>query len=284
MNPKLLRLNYLYRLSTGFLRVLPDVIIVGAQKGGTTSLYNYLIQHNAIHPANLDYSYLSKEIHYFSLYPFKSKQWYKSHFPFQLSKFFKKNVLNNEFISLEATPYYMYHPLAAKRIKKTIPKAKIIILLRDPVERAISHYYHNVSAGREPLEMMKAFTQYQNMVAAEHKKLMAKRNYSNIEHGFKSYLERGIYLPQIKSYHHVFGRKQVKIIHSHNLFNQPNDILKQVFEFIGISNMTVNNKKVYNQSLADKDVSDEALHFLSEYYKPHNQKLFEYLDQTFDWK
>mgnify|MGYP006439820863 CR=1 FL=1 len=131
-------------------RVLPNFIIVGAQKAGTTSLFRYLTSHPQIKAP-----FKTKEIHFFDgglesedNYK-KGLKWYKSHFPLK-SKMYNK-------LTYEASPLYLFHPCAPKRIKKDIPDVKIIILLRNPVERSISHYFHELRKGRERLTVDEAF-------------------------------------------------------------------------------------------------------------------------------
>ena len=101
------------RLFSGNFRVLPDFIIIGVQKSGTTSLYNYLIQHPNIYPA------ITKQPHYFDANFDKELTWYKSHFPTNFSKFFQK-----KFRTGEASTDYINHPLVAKRMKKILPDVK----------------------------------------------------------------------------------------------------------------------------------------------------------------
>lgn len=122
------------RVLTSFLRKYPDFIIIGVQKGGTTSLYKYLELHSLICPS------LTKEVHFFNdRYNKKPLIWYKAFMPISLSK--KQKVY-------EATPSYIFHPEVADRIYKRFPKIKILIILRNPIERAYSHYQMNIRGGR----------------------------------------------------------------------------------------------------------------------------------------
>jgi len=113
---------------------------VGAQKAGTSSLYSYMVQHPQVLPA------ARKEIHYFDRHYDKGLRWYRRHFPLRAR-------LSSERLSGEASPYYLFHPHAPRRIAETLPDARILMLLRNPANRAISHYFHEARVGREKLPL-----------------------------------------------------------------------------------------------------------------------------------
>src|SRR5437868_6286833 len=119
-----------YRATTNWMRLVPDFIIIGAQKGGTTSLYNYLITHPGIAPIYV------KEPHFFDTSFSKGLVWYRSHFPTRLEKYYAQHFHKLDFITGEASPYYLFHPLAPERVAKTLPHVKLILVLRNPVDRA----------------------------------------------------------------------------------------------------------------------------------------------------
>ena len=127
-----------FRLITSPLRSLPDFVIIGAMKSGTTSLYDFLIKHPAIAPA------AKKEVMYFSTwYKYKlGKLWYRSNFPTNLSRsaFYKKTT--QRLLSGEASPPYLFYPMVPGRMKGVLPDVKLIVILRNPVDRAYSHYHH----------------------------------------------------------------------------------------------------------------------------------------------
>ncbi len=126
--------SWIYRRLTSGSRRLPDFIILGAQRAGTSSLYYYLSQHPQILPA------VRKELHFFDDHYRRGLGWYRSQFPTRGAR---------GTITGEATPYYLSHPHAPARIQRLLPQARLIVLLRNPVERAISHYFFEVSHQRE---------------------------------------------------------------------------------------------------------------------------------------
>ena len=157
VNPVSLRNFFL--ASTGNLRTLPDFLIVGVAKSGTTSMYNYLIEHPTIHPINIEKEYrypLKKEVRFFDRYYNLGTRWYKAHFPLKFSKFVQKNLKKNSFLTGESTPAYFHNPLVPKRVKQLLPKVKLIFLLRNPIERAFSHYKHNKKLNFENLTFEEA--------------------------------------------------------------------------------------------------------------------------------
>ena len=116
------------------LRMLPDFVIIGAQKSGTSSLYDFVVQHPAILPA------AKKELHYFSLGYKKGEYWYRLRFPIRASQ---------KLLSGEASPIYLFYPMVPGRMKKLLPDVKLIVILRNPVDRAYSHYHDTKRKKRE---------------------------------------------------------------------------------------------------------------------------------------
>src|SRR5207248_4207503 len=125
----------LLRRPTARLRATPDFLVVGAQRSGTTSLFRYLAAHPAVGAP------VRKEIQYFTLHYQRGDGWYRTHFP----------MTGRQRVTFEATPYYLFHPAAPQRAASSVPHAKVIVLLRDPVSRTFSHWQHNASRGLEHL-------------------------------------------------------------------------------------------------------------------------------------
>ena len=151
--------------------ILPGFLGIGTQKGGTTSLQKLLCADQRIFlPA-------CKEVHYFTLHHQQPVQWYSDHF---------KSASKEQFCG-EITPYYLFHPDAAKRIKKLLPKVLLIVLLRDPVERTISQYFHAIRHGFETLEL-------EDALKVEKERIATGNLYSHQKH---SYLSRSYYLEQL---------------------------------------------------------------------------------------
>jgi hypothetical protein len=168
---------------------LPDFIIIGAQRCGTTSLYNYLTQHPLILSA------LRKEVHYFDNNFHKGVSWYQAFFPLiSLRNGYAKILsIDNSHLTGEATPYYLFHPLTPKRIAGLLPQVKLIVILRNPVDRAYSHFLHATRMGFETLSFKEAIAREAERVAAEEARLLDDQSYYSFEHQRFSYIHRGIY-------------------------------------------------------------------------------------------
>src|SRR5437763_1646364 len=125
------------RHMTAPVRLLPDFIILGAQRAGTTSLYEYIVDHPQVGAAS------KKEVHFFDRHYTEGVNWYRAHFPPAVRRQRFENRTGKRFLTGEASPYYLAHPMVPERIAAVAPDARFLILLRNPIDRALSHYYHN---------------------------------------------------------------------------------------------------------------------------------------------
>ena len=241
-----------YCQATSSLRRYPDFIIIGAQKSGTTSLYHYLAQHPEI-LVNI------KEVHYFDNNFHKGNKWYLSNFPITLRYFRRKGA-----IAGEATPYYICHPHAPWRIKELLPHIRLIAVLRNPVDRAISHYFHEVKKGRETLPIMEALEKEEERCGQEWQTMIADPSYNSTQFQRFSYKRRGIYVDQLRRYWECFSREQLCIVNSDDMFRDPQEVLRKIFHFLGIDQRCrIPDLKVRNANTAKKNVPPEVSEYLS---------------------
>lgn len=246
----------------------PDFLIVGAQKAGTTSLYNCLKQHPAVLPAR------KKEIHYFSQFYRKGLPWYLEHFPKR----------ENHQLSGEASPFYLFHPQSARRIAETYPDIKIIIILRDPVERAISHYDQQYRRGHEKLPMLQAFEEEAKRIAKGWEKLLRDEKTSASKLQQCSYLKRGEYLAQLQRYESYFPAAQIYLMESRDFFDHPLPSLRKLYEFLLIDPDFVAGDLWPRKPGHYNNIDTTALEYLRAYYCPHNEALYTHLGKRFDWQ
>jgi len=242
---------------------LPDFIIIGTQKGGTTSLFYYLYQHPEL---NLSYK---KEIYFFNLYFEKGLSWYKSHFPLRI----------NSKITGEATPSYLFHPKAARRAKSILPDVKLIVLLRNPIDRAYSGYAMGLRRNTEPLNTFEATIKREFEAL---RKQNATEEYTQEKHNLY-YLERGKYYSQLSWWLKHFQREQFLFIKSENFFQNPESELIRVYKYLGISTILPDDLSKRNVGKYDK-VSSETVTKLDHYFKEENQKLIDLLGEEFSWE
>jgi len=199
------------------LRMQPDFIIVGAQKAGTSSLFTYLVQHPAIAAP------LRKEIHYFDLNAERPYSWYKAHFPLH-------KALDR--ITGEASPYYLFHPLVPDRIVKRLPNAKIIIMLRNPIDRAVSHYWHSRRHGYETLAPHDAFASEEARLGTAFE-VVKSGGYSS-SHQHHSYAARSCYSRQVSIYIDKFPTANLKVIAMEDLVCDPGQVVADTITFLGL--------------------------------------------------
>jgi hypothetical protein len=253
---------------TGRVGNLPNFIIIGAQRSGTTSLYNYLIQHPLVAPV------LLKEVHFFDLNFDRGLLWYLAHFP---------RLSIKSMITGEASPYYLFHPLVPHRVAQILPNVKLIAVLRNPVDRAFSHYKHERSQGLEPLLWEDAIRKESERIAGEEDKLTQNPAYYSFNHRHYSYLARGRYAEQLRRWLEVFPLEQFLILQSENIFVDPSKALNQCCEFLGIPNVRLEVYKKRNVSAKFTKDNMKNREVLVHYFRPYNQQLFELLGKEFDW-
>lgn len=253
---------------------MPDFIIIGAQKSGTSSLYNYLSQHpDIIHP-------ITKEVHYFDggLDPKvdnyqKGEAWYRAHFPLQ-------SKLNYTFKTFEASPLYLYNPLTPRRISGLLPDIKIIVLLRNPTDRAISHYFHEVRGGKEKLPIWDALQVEEERLGP----IIEKQDYKNnifIHHSYKS---RGLYHDQLVRYFKYFPRENILILNSEKFFKNTNETLKCIYRFVGIDqDFNLNDSTPRNVGKNKVSADPKVYDYLNDYFRNNNQKLYNLINQNYGW-
>lgn len=271
-----------YRTITSSIRLLPDFIIIGAQRGGTTSLYAYLSQHPQIAPAAL------KEIHFFDNNFRKGVAWYRTQFPSLIEKSIAKNIGNQNFITGEASPYYLFHPHVPERVVEVVPDARLIVLLRNPVDRAYSHYFHEVELGHEKLSFEEALAQEEARTHEECARIAADPQYRSYNHQHYTYLSRGIYANQLQRWLNLFPREQLLVIKSEDFYADPDGIFQQTLAFLDVRAMGQKPSqwyKPYNHSTYEQaKMSPHVRKRLTVYFEPHNDRLYKLLERDFGWE
>lgn len=275
-----------YRVMTNQLRALPDFLIIGGERCGTSSLYYYLTEYPGIMPAS------TKETHFFDENFAKGLAWYRAQFPFSAYKLYIKNVLNKEFLTGEGTPYYLLYPHAPKRTFELLPHVKLIALLRNPADRAYSKYWIELMAGFETWSFEDAIKGEQERLAGEREKMLQDENYYSHSYRHFSYLTRGIYIDQLQNWMQYYPREQMLILKSEDLYNNPGAVVKQALEFLGVTDVKLDkeyknyrrpSKKGYRNKSIPPNLDPALRNSLVEYFKPHNARLYEFLDVNFGW-
>jgi hypothetical protein len=261
---------------TARARVLPDFVIIGAQKCGTSSLYAYLTQHPNVMPA------LEKEVHYFDSNYDKGIAWYKAHFVTSAYRAVQSFRTGQKTITGEASPYYLIYPHAPARLRAVLPAAKLIVLLRNPVDRAYSHYQHQVARGRESLSFEDALRAEQKRLDGEYERMMRDEHYTSFAHAHYSYLLRGIYADQLALWFEVFPREQFLVLSAESLFADASVAVKQTLAYLELPYREIDVSQKRNaRSYSSMNASTRRL--LVDYFRPHNARLYELLNDSFEW-
>lgn len=253
---------------------LPDFVIIGGKKCGTTFLYHLLSRHPHVAPAT------EKEVHYFDTRFDRGDDWYRSHFPAPVHKEGRKVVTG------EASPFYLYHPHAARRAAATVPRAKLIALLRDPVDRAYSDYHHKARRGHEPLTFEQAIEAEEDRLRGEKEKILADEGYRGRNFRAFSYLSRSIYVDQLKAWREFFDADQMLILKSEDMFEDTPATLKRVADFLDLPTWETDvptTPETRNEGGYSAPISPSTRERLRDYFEPHNQRLYEYLGTDFGW-
>ena len=257
---------------TGPIRSLPDFIIIGTARSGTTSLYYDICQHPCVLPAAYD------ELGYFDSNFHLGLNWYRSLFPTLFSKWLVKQ--KKQFaITGEDTPFYIWDPIVAKRILKILPKIKLIVLLRNPVDRAYSNYHLGVRSGTENLS-------FEDAIKLEIKRLeeINEESKSSIEKYAirRSYLAKGFYADQLKIWFEIFNSNQLLIISTEDLKSNPQKVINKIYNFLEIPD---NHKLIpeKQKKAVYPEMKKETREFLIDFYKKNNTELFNLIGQKFDW-
>lgn len=273
------------RLTTSSVRSLPDFIIIGGMKCASTSLWYYLKQHPNVLTAN------KKEVNFFdsNLNYSKGINWYRSHFP--VSKNFLSAINLNKLIIGEATPSYVFCPRALRRIAEILPDAKLIVLLRNPVDRAYSHYRHLVRSGRESLSFEEAIKK--EIKIKNQLEIVKDKSVRNYEHVTYSYLQRGIYVDQLKLWFSFFSKSQLLILKTEDLASNPSKSYKKVLNFLELPHWEPQQYEKLNSDSGKNPKKSSCAEFLVmnevtraklvDFFEPYNQSLYEYLETNFAW-
>lgn len=263
--------------ATARLRTQPDFIVIGAQRCGTTSLFRALMSHpDIVRPTT------SKGVNYFDLNYFRGRAWYLAHFPTAQMLDWKSSGRSRPAV-FEASGYYFYHPFAVERLAKDLPDAKLVVMLRDPVERAYSAYQHELARGFEWETFGDALALESERLVGELDRMRRDPGYESFTHRHHSYLRRGHYAEQLERVFAHVPREQVHVMMSEDFFRDPAAEFGALVDFLGLDQSTAARFDRYNaQPRGDMDpVIRDRLRLA---YQPHDDKLAALLDRPLGWR
>ena len=269
-----------YGIATARWRVLPDFLIVGTKRGGTTSLWNWLDAHPQVLSMFPRARGLKSTEYFFNRRP-ASESWYRSHFH---TRTYRAMVSRKRgpVVNGEASPYYMYGPHVPRQMAAEVPDAKLVVLLRDPVDRAFSHYQERFQQGVETLDFAEALAREEERIADDRQRALADPGHYAEAMDFCGYRDRGVYLPQLQRLHAAYPAEQVLVLRSEDLYAAPQDAFDQTCDFLGIERHQMDHPRRHNE-IKRLPMDESVRSGLEEFYRPHNEALEAYLDRSFGW-
>lgn len=270
----------LYALATAGQRVVPDYFVVGTKRGGTTSLWNWLDAHPQVLSMFPRVRGL-KSPEFFFDEGARGERWYRSHFHTRTYRSIHTRLRGGA-VNGEASPYYMYGPHIPRQLARSAPEARIIVLLRNPVERAYSHFWERTGRGVETLSFAEALAAEERRTARARLRVEADPSCYEPAYDYFSYRHRGIYLPQLQRIHDSFPAEQVLLLRSEDLYADPQAAFDSTCEFLGISHHLIGSPSRHNEIRRDP-MDPQVRQQLAEFYAPHNAELEAYLGRRLGW-
>jgi hypothetical protein len=270
--------------------MLPNFLIIGAQRAGTTTLFAHVSRHPEVEPPRVEGRsvYSRKELHFFDENYWRGTNWYRGFFPLIVSQV-AAGLRRRGLACGEATPYYLFHPEVPKRVAETIPDVRLIALLRDPVERAYSHYQHELKLGMEHLS-------FEEAVEAETERLAdLDEALANVQpektedgrrihhhHFHRAYISRSLYADQLERWLAFFPREQLLVLRSEDFLSRPDEVFAEVFAYLSVGPWKVPHYRARN--VTSYPEIDPALRTrIERRFSEPNARLSALLGRDFSW-
>ena len=295
LNPYKFTWDRFSRKITSRFRMLPSFLILGGSRSGNTSLFAYLTEHPNIMPGSL------KAFFFFQYFTNNKTSFYRSQFPIK-----RKNL-----ITCDSTSSYFVHPLIPARVHKLLPSAKLIVILRNPVERAYSEFHYTVALGLELTENFEDVIKSElKRIEIGNKKPELKIENTNYKHFTFSHLRDGLYAQHLERWLKFFSKEQLLVLHTKDLYTNLDQTLSETFEFLNLPKYQIENRIEKNKidkirplsgherniykNIDSKtrtlfnvqnypEIKSETRKFLQDFFRPHNEKLFKMIGKRFDW-
>jgi hypothetical protein len=266
---------------TAGLRLRPDYLIIGTKRGGTTSLARWLLEHPGVRPL-FPARETRKGTYYFDVNYGRGQRWYLAHFPTRWGHRVLERRRHRPLLVGEATPYYLHHPHAAMRARQIVPGARIVALLRHPVDRAHGHWAERSRQGVEPLGFAAALEAEDRRLAGEEQRMLADPSYVSFAHQHFSYVDQGRYARGLARWMSAFPRQQLLVLRSEDLFADPITAYRQVLSFLGLDDRVPGELAAWNnraRDMLDPDLGARLHQLLA----PDIEAVEELLDRPMDW-
>ena len=259
------------------VRRRPAFVIIGAQKSGTTSLLNYLKRHPAVEAPG------KKELKYFDVDWQRGVRWYAGHFPLEPVARVRERSRGVRIMVGEKSPSYLFYPAAPARCHALLPDARIIALLREPCDRALSHYQHNHRRGREPETFEGALERERTHLAEEFARHDRPDGCDDPRLMHWSYLARGRYAEQLERWLALYPRERVLVLRAEDLFHRPAETFARVVSFLGLPRWLPESFETYNPGGKYDPLAPETRARIRAYFAPHNARLADLVGRELVW-
>jgi len=266
-----------WRSATRKARTLPDFLILSAGRCGSTSLFASLCEHPRVLPPS------HKEPHFFDRNHAQGLDFYRRLFPLEAHRRARARRVGGPVLSGEATTYYLLHPAVPERAHAVIPEARLVVILRDPVDRAHSHYHLSLSRGREKLTFEEALDAEPERLAGAEERLLASPSADEPSHRFHSYVARGMYLEQLLRWERPYGAGRILFLRSEDFFADPVGSLRRVTDFLHLEPHPGPLPPAKNVASYDT-MKPETRRRLQEIFAEPNRRLEEHLGRELGWQ
>lgn len=257
-------------------RMEPSFLVVGAQRSGTTTLFRLLSEHPyVLRPTQ------SKGIAYFDLNYHRGPRWYRGHFPLRLSA--RLAARGGAAQTFESSGYYLFHPLAADRIARDLPDVKVVVVVREPVERAYSAHRHELARGFETEPFERAVALEEERIRGEAERMMSDPTYESFAHRHQAYLSRSRYAEQIERFVGLMGADRVFVMDADRFFESPVEEFARLQEWLGLPRWDPSRVEQWNARKRDP-LTAELRAELTRYFEPHDAKLEVLMGRTPRWR
>lgn len=276
-------------MATAGWRPAPDFVILGTKRGGTTAFYFELMAHPQVVPLYPSPRWLPKRnytkgVHYFDTQHDRGPRWYASHFPTKLSRRTTEHRHGGPVVAGEASPYYLFHPLAPQRAAAELPAAtKFIALLRDPVERTHSQWRERRRNHAEPLGFAAALAAEPDRLRGEEERIRREPGYRSYAHEHQSYLTQSRYVHGLQRWYDAVGSERVLVLTSEDYYSEPAQQLKLACDFLGIPPVPHAGGVPLNET-SQSPMPSEVREFLRTQLRSDTEALESLVGHSFGWE
>lgn len=262
---------------TADARMLPELVITGAQRSGTTTLFRVLADHpDVLRPT------FWKGVGYFDLGHHRGLRWYRGHFPLRITARIRVGRGGRP-VTFESAGYYSFHPLAAYRIAQELPEARLVYMVRNPVDRAYSAHRHELMRGFETEDFETALALESERLDGEEERILRNPRYESFSHRHHAYLARSRYSEQLRRMQEAVGPARVLVMDADRFFAEPREEFGRLAAWAGLRDWVPESVEQWNARSRDP-LPAELRARLMEYFEPYDAELATLIGRTPSWR